>query len=508
MPCLYEGTDAEQEGAMSEHASTPTLHEFIVQQNISNDIDVYAKLNEMGIDWNTLLHIEPGDLEVLAKEEMSLPFKVKIKFKSAIKLMQSTYKPITERIIISMTEAEEMNKIETAIKQTKAMNKLLKTHKDQIKDHSKALKKQIDETFEVIVNRLQAQKQSLYTKVDEWTQSKLQSTGKEIEDGIESHTVFVEEKRNCDALLRNSANSKERELKIGQMVLRSFNNNVLCTKYLESGSLISYIKIKTSLIDIEFKEDMFSDAFGRVHTGVDNDDLVNTYSIDLYDPIPISDDNDGYYVELRWQMTGGAVQSEIFNIKYLAMDDEKKSNDMEWMLADIKEINHVNNPNSPTSVFGVAVSNKYLFDKSYKYQVILDVKHPITLQQIQSNIVQFIRTTSVVKIELQQHSCRKYFRTFSPSGLINENTRRVYASAKNKEFRSNENDWIIFKLKHENTIYHPTKCIVENAYNNSGVNVKKMKLWYGDGDKQWFLVNVLNVANTDEKQEFELIYNP
>eukprot|EP01083_Nonionella_stella_P124914 377495_1 len=403
MALSHEGTEGIG-GEAEEDASTPTLKEFIAQQNISDDIDIYAKLVEIGFDWKTLLHIEPGDLEVLAKEEMNLPFKAKVKFKSAIKWMQSTYKPITESVIaISVNESEEIDKIQRAIKQTKQMNKLLKKHKDQIKQHSTTLKAQIEKTFEDIVNRLQARKQSLCTKVDEWVQNKLQSIDKEISDGVKAHTLFVDEKRKCDDLLRNSANNKQREQKIVQIVKGSLNSNEKCTQYAETDSLIAYIKSKTSLIEIAFAEDVFGaravNAFGKVRTDGENE-LIKIAPIHLDDPIATSEDDDGYCVKLRWQMAGGAAahNENSFDVKYCEdEDDEKKRNEMPWISADIKD--HTQNG----SQFGADISNKYLFGKQYKYKVVLDMKQPIQFQ-IQSNIVQFIRKEAapkgpVVKIE-------------------------------------------------------------------------------------------------------------
>eukprot|EP01083_Nonionella_stella_P169805 576600_1 len=509
MAHLYEGTEGIGGEDDEEDASTPTLKEFIAQQNISSDIDIYAKLTEMGIDWTTLLHIEPGDLEVLAKEEMNLPFKIKIKFKSAVKSMQSTYKPITESVIeISSSESEEIRKLKKAMQQTKQMNKLLKKHKDQIKHHSTTLKAQIDKTFEDIVSRLEARKQSLWTKVDEWVQSKLQSMDKEISDGVESHTLFVDEKKKCDDLLRNSANNKQREQKIVQIVKGSLNTNEKCTQYAETDSLIAYIKSKTSLIEIAFAEDVFGaravNAFGKVRTDGENE-LIKIASIHLDDPIVASKDNDGYCVKLRWQMAGGAAahahNENSFDVKYCEdEDDEKKRNEMPWISADIKD--HIQNG----SQFGADISNKYLFGKQYKYKVVLDMNEPIQYQ-IQSNIVQFIRKGArkgpVVKIELKEHSNRKHYRDWRPSNLLQDND-NYYASALNRDFKANENDWIIFKLKQENTLYLPTKCMVKNRYNNYGRNVRQMKLWIGDGKKQWFAFNVLDVANNNQKQEFEL----
>eukprot|EP01083_Nonionella_stella_P169804 576596_1 len=109
----------------------------------------------------------------------------------------------------------------------------------------------------------------------------------------------------------------------------------------------------------------------------------------------------------------------------------------------------------------------------------------------------------VVKIELKEHSNRKHYRDWRPSNLLQDND-NYYASALNRDFKANENDWIIFKLKQENTLYLPTKCMVKNRYNNYGRNVRQMKLWIGDGKKQWFAFNVLDVANNNQKQEFEL----
>eukprot|EP01083_Nonionella_stella_P175567 611803_1 len=64
-----------------------------------------------------------------------------------------------------------------------------------------------------------------------------------------------------------------------------------------------------------------------------------------------------------------------------------------------------------------------------------------------------------VKMKLKEHSHRKYKNDRSPGNLLQDND-NCYWSADNKEFKANENDWIIFKLKQENTLYLPTKCMV------------------------------------------------
>eukprot|EP01083_Nonionella_stella_P165134 548645_1 len=504
---LLEGTPenaGEAEGTIND-ASTPTLKEFIAKQNISNDIDIYAKLTEMGIDWNTLLHIEPGDLEMLAKDEMHLPFKVKIKFKSAIKLMQSTYKQTTEHFFaISMKESEEVTKIQAAMNQNKGVTQLLKKHKDQVQQHAKSVNVEIDNAFEAIFKRLRSQKQSLSTKVEEWKQSKLENIEKEILDSVVSQTTFADQKKKCHDLLRSAMNHKERERKVMQTVNTLFHDNEQCRKYAETASITQYIKNNTSLIRIEFNEDVFAkmDQFSAVHADGDNG-LMNMPSIHLNDPIVRDEVDDGYHVNLKWNISTSVTQKDTtFHVKYCE-EDEKKSHDTEWMIADIKEMHQAQNGMQ----FDADVSNKYLFDKSYKYKVTLDVSEPIPLQ-ITSNIVERMRYVlpegPAVNIELIAHSQRKVYQSHVPDHLLQGDT-SVYASTRNSDFQPNENDWIIFKLKQQNVLYLPTKCTVANSDGNPDQGVKKMKVWIGDGANQWFGFKVIDaVARSADKQQFEL----
>eukprot|EP01083_Nonionella_stella_P181170 648017_1 len=500
-----EGTNSkggEVEGTM-DNGDVPTLKEFITQQNISNDIDVYAKLAEMGFDWNTLLHIEQGDLEVLAKEEMNLPFKVKVKFKSAVKLMQSMYKSIPQPMIaISLKESEQMNKIETAITQNKDMTKLLNKHKDQIQKHSQSVKSEIDNACEVISNRLQAQKQSLYTKVDEWTQSKIQSIEKEISDSVESHAILTEQKKKCCDVLTSAANTKERETNIIHRITGTFRDNEKCVKYMEVASLVEYIKSNTSLINIEFKQDdviAVMNRFGTVRTDADNA-LIHIPSIHLDNPIARQVGDDGYFVKLRWQLsTSNPPPNGRFDVKYFAEEDEKKAyDDLDWGFADINEINQENGNH-----FDVDVCTKCSFDKRYKYKLTFAITEPIELQ-IPSNVVELSRLIGpVVKIELEEHSCRKQYSVGHRTGNLLQDNTKQYCSAVNREFQQNEKDWIIFKVKDpENALYFPTNCMVKHKELRRGV--KNMKVFIGDGNNQWFGFNDIDVADHLEKQRFEL----
>eukprot|EP01084_Bolivina_argentea_P204406 349079_1 len=71
--------------------TTIKLKQILSQRGISND--VYNKLLGMGIGWNILLYIENKDLDTLCGEQqLNLSFTTKLKFKTAIKQIQSKYK--------------------------------------------------------------------------------------------------------------------------------------------------------------------------------------------------------------------------------------------------------------------------------------------------------------------------------------------------------------------------------------------------------------------------------
>eukprot|EP01084_Bolivina_argentea_P204404 349073_1 len=71
--------------------SIPNLKEILSECDICDD--VYNKLLGMGIGWNILLYIENKDLDTLCGEQqLNLSFTTKLKFKTAIKQIQSKYK--------------------------------------------------------------------------------------------------------------------------------------------------------------------------------------------------------------------------------------------------------------------------------------------------------------------------------------------------------------------------------------------------------------------------------
>ena len=165
---LHLRTDHTQYDAEGVSDTNPSLKEFLSEHNISDNI--YSKVEEAGIDWNTLLHIEPNELDILcSKEVLDLPFMIKIKFKAAIKQLQSLYKPKSSQSVqivrITMEEQQYLDQISAELKKASNIQTLFENHFNQIEDHVVDIKGNIDNEFESIIKNLHQRKQSLYRQV-------------------------------------------------------------------------------------------------------------------------------------------------------------------------------------------------------------------------------------------------------------------------------------------------------------------------------------------------------
>ena len=159
------------EGVMVTYDANPSLKEFLFEHNVSNE--VYYKLEQAGIDWNTLLHIELTELDILCgKQVLNLPFMVKIKFKAAIKQLQLLYKHRNQSqqhqhiITITTEEQKYLDLITTQLKQANNIQTLFENHFNQVEDYCVNIKSNIDAEFENIIQKLQQRKQSLQNKVE------------------------------------------------------------------------------------------------------------------------------------------------------------------------------------------------------------------------------------------------------------------------------------------------------------------------------------------------------
>merc|ERR1712113_1287654 len=109
-----------------------------------------------------------------------------------------------------------------------------------------------------------------------------------------------------------------------------------------------------------------------------------------------------------------------------------------------------------------------------------------------------------VKIELQQYQQRAHYDSdsYHPRQMLN-NAAVGYGSALVQDFKPNEQDWVIFKLKDGENLYFPKKFIIKSFGN--GQSVKTMRIYIGDNDKnKWYLFepNVINVKKNNQYQLF------
>ena len=163
---LHLHTDTTLYHAEGVSDTNPSLKEFLSEHNIPDD--VYSKLEEVSVDWNTLLHIEPSELDILCgKQLLNLPFMIKIKFKAAIKQLQLLYKPKTPQHIIRITMEEQkyLDQIGIELKKCANVQTLFENHFDQVEDHVVNIKEDIDNKFECIIQKLHQRKQLLYNQV-------------------------------------------------------------------------------------------------------------------------------------------------------------------------------------------------------------------------------------------------------------------------------------------------------------------------------------------------------
>ncbi len=157
------------EGTVSDDSdhepAAPSLKDFLSEHSVPDDI--YTKLHDGGIGWNELLHVEKDDLDTLCgKEQLNLSFALKIKFKGAVKQLQSKYKPQQYMIPITMNEQKNLNKISLAAKQANDIQILLENHLNEIEDQVVDVKSSVDKEFEEIAKKLEKRKKSLYKQVN------------------------------------------------------------------------------------------------------------------------------------------------------------------------------------------------------------------------------------------------------------------------------------------------------------------------------------------------------
>merc|ERR1712113_771402 len=99
---------------------------------------------------------------------------------------------------------------------------------------------------------------------------------------------------------------------------------------------------------------------------------------------------------------------------------------------------------------------------------------------IKSNIISFTPRGNVIKIKLKYHSHRGHFSSRHPRNMLSSDN-KFYASKHNRDFQSNENDWIRFTMP-QNELCFPTKFTIKNSSGVAGV--QSLLISVGNGNTQ------------------------
>eukprot|EP01084_Bolivina_argentea_P117966 209390_1 len=473
-----------------------TLNKFLSEHGISNDI--CRKLADQDIGWDELLWLETEDLETLCgKDQLKLPFKQKLKFKTAVKTLQSLYKlkekSLSNIVLVTMNEQNSLDKIKNELKNSQNVQTLLENHFIEIDDHSQKLNEKVDKEFDYIINKIKQRKQSLYKKIEEWKLNKLESVNKNISNITQYQQELAVTKKQCKEMLKIDHNDSNREHKIKEITEKLFEKyNIQLKKFIENN---------IQLMNIEFLSEKNKinqlNKYGRIVINGSRS-ICSIPEIKLIEVVKTNESDNGYKIKLKWKIFGKQNKSH-FVIKYIEcsmktngkFNDEKKDCDInrfdEWNVMNCKQIKCFDE-----NKYEIDAETVLKYNKMYMYKVLLLIEYPINIS-IESNIlklrVKYEKAIegSVIQIPLIFHSHRKHDKDNDPSNMLISNDHKRYYSAANNDFHSGDTeDWIVFKINDDN-LYFPTKFVIKNWEYDNGI--QKMIIQIGDGYNKFFTFN-------------------
>ena len=341
--------------------------------------------------------------------------------------------------------------------------------------------------------------------------------------------------KQCDEMLQDGdINIGDRQKRIKQLTDSVLKDN---GEY-NDCELLDFISRNIKLIRVQWDSETLKNnvqSYGKINENMNNP-LVTIPNIKLEMPIKTEDLDDGYKIKMKWSVSGynehkqkNLSRSFIIRYKKIIQFDHKQNEDEEkqilltennhqfpdqsksqWIVATHKIIQMVDNNDNDNDndhdnndIFEVDIVDKFEYNICYKYQVLVKIHDPIDFL-IESNYIDLV-VTNVVKIELQQYRQRAHYsESYHPKQMLNENA-QGYGSALVQDFKINESDWVIFKLKDGENLYFPKKFIIKSFGNEQ--SVKTMRVFIGDNDKnEWYLFepNMINVEKNNEYQIFEI----
>ena len=139
---------------------------------LSHIPNIYAKLEEQGMtDINIFLHIQRDELDVLCGKDqgIGLNFMEAMKFKTAIRTLQSELAPKQQEKIVTVHVSEQERKglyeMEFASRQANGIQNVFSNHLNGIEDNAAQIQSVVDQEFGKIFKKLETRKQSLYKQV-------------------------------------------------------------------------------------------------------------------------------------------------------------------------------------------------------------------------------------------------------------------------------------------------------------------------------------------------------
>eukprot|EP01083_Nonionella_stella_P139188 424084_1 len=202
------------------------------KEKVAND--VYSKLEEEGLaDLQTLI-LSFEDLDDLCNEVLKLKTTRKIKFKAMIRKkqyqqhQQQQKQQNSQKIVISMKEQSQMDKVQQTLDQCRNMENVLESYSNQVEKHCVETKSQIDELFETVVIEILKRKQNLLkTQVEEWQSKTLEQTNEEVSKIATYSADLKQSAMEINKILHDdtSAANNEREFKIVKMAQNICDNH-------------------------------------------------------------------------------------------------------------------------------------------------------------------------------------------------------------------------------------------------------------------------------------------
>eukprot|EP01083_Nonionella_stella_P302814 1045590_1 len=488
------------------------------KEKVANDI--YSKLEEEGIDdLQTLVLSSEKDLDDLCND-MKLRTGKKMKFKAMIRKkqyqqhQQHQKQQNSQKIVISMKEQSQMNKVQQTLEQCRNMENVLESYSNQVEKHCTETKSQIEELFETAVVEILKRKQTaLKTQVEEWKSKTLEQTNEEVSKIATYSADLKQSAMEINKILHDdtSAANNEREFKIVKMAQNICDNHQYYQTFHRLKLLEEYVESNTKLIQMQVNEERLNDLIVFEETPVNICDF-KLPSVILTGVEAIRQDfvECKYNVNINWHMDQKIVSNkqDAQDIQLVAEyrsvedetdnEDEKKQEDAQkscWKSMALRNMNTLSDDR-----FSAELPDYFVFDTTYNVRIAAKIKN-VLLFNIQSNIKTIAMTQQ--PIPLQIHSATapaSDYEDYAAQNILNSKSNAYYITESQPAF-------VIFDSKDINIHYIPTKVTLSAGGTTSAL--QDFNVWIGNAKQdKWIKCNKSPLTLPDRScdQSFEFDY--